>query len=148
MPESPWSSRVRSYAHASASADSRSDHQLQYRSKWREIPFRALLLSPPLRLTARRHTAQFQRNRVRKLSEPLNDRENRGDITIWSEATDDRGGRTRCDGVAVQLIPRVDVGNMYLDLRAIEDLQRVYQGHRREGIGGRVHDDRVRVAVS
>ena len=49
--------------------------------------------------------------------------------------------------MAVQFVARVNIGDMNLDFRAFEDLQRVDQRDRREGIGRGIHDDGVGTAV-
>src|SRR4029077_6652678 len=65
------------------------------------------------------------------------------DISIRPQAADHGLRRSRNLGMAVKLIPRVNVRDMNFDDRSFECLQRVDKGDRGERIGCRIDDDRV-----
>jgi len=60
--------------------------------------------------------------RVRQLPELLHGSQDGGDIAVGTKAADHGGGYARRDRMPVQLVARVDVGDMNLDLRAFEYL--------------------------
>src|ERR1700732_3523936 len=66
-----------------------------------------------------------------------------GDVAMGPQAADHGGGGVGDLRMTVVLVAGVDVGDVHLDHRSLERLDRIDDGDRGEGIGGRIDDDGI-----
>jgi len=74
----------------------------------------------------------------------LCDRVHRRDVAVRPQPADHAGRGMRQPGMAVVFVAGMDVGNVHLQDRPLERLQRVEDRDRGKGIAGRIDDDGVR----